>query len=72
MPNDFGDVLFHAMISAITRSGVLATRGYPNDHLRDYVICDQLTGGFGNSLEATSNGVCSSVALFARIDRTAS
>jgi hypothetical protein len=37
-----------------------------NNHLRDYVICDELTGGFGNGLEPTSIGDYSSIALFAR------
>jgi hypothetical protein len=27
-----------------------------NNHLRDYIISDELTGDFGNGLEATSFG----------------
>ena len=36
-----------------------------NDHLKDYIICDELTGDFGNRLEATSVGDCISFAQFA-------
>ena len=45
-------------------SGPYARRS--NNHLRDYVICGELTGGFGNGLEATSTGDGSSFAPFAR------
>jgi hypothetical protein len=45
-------------------SGPYARRS--NNHLRDYVICDELIGGFGNGLEATSTGDGSSFAPFAR------
>jgi hypothetical protein len=44
-------------------SGPYARRS--NNHLRDYVICDELTGDFGNGLEATLVGDCSSFTLFA-------
>jgi hypothetical protein len=36
-----------------------------NNHLRDYIICDQLAGDFGNGLEATSVGDCGSFGQFA-------
>ena len=45
-------------------SGPYARRS--NNHLRDYVICGELPGGFGNGLEATSTGDGSSFAPFAR------
>ena len=44
-------------------SGPYARRS--NNHLRDYIICDDLTGGFGNGLEATLVGDCGSFSLFA-------
>jgi hypothetical protein len=44
-------------------SGPYARRS--NEHLRDYIICDELTGDFGNGLEATSVGDCGSVGQFA-------
>ena len=42
-----------------------------NKHLRDYIICDELTGDFGNGLEATSAGDCGSFCQFAGNDRKA-
>src|ERR1700730_18831236 len=36
-----------------------------NNHLRDYIICDELTGDFGNGLEATSVGDLRLVCQFA-------
>jgi len=36
-----------------------------NNHLRDYIICDELTGDFGNGLEATSVGDSGSFGQFA-------
>jgi hypothetical protein len=44
-------------------SGPYARRS--NNHLRDYIICDELTGDFGNGLEVTSVGDCGSFGLFA-------
>jgi hypothetical protein len=39
--------------------------------LRDYIICDELTGDFGNVLEATSAGDCGSFGQLREIDRMA-
>jgi hypothetical protein len=39
--------------------------GRSNNHLRGYIICDELTGGLGNALKVTSVGDCGSVRLFA-------
>jgi hypothetical protein len=36
-----------------------------NNHLRDYLMCDELTGDFGIGLEATSVSDCGSFGLFA-------
>jgi hypothetical protein len=36
-----------------------------NNDLRDYIIDDELTGDFGNDLEATSIGDCGLFDLFA-------
>jgi hypothetical protein len=44
-------------------SGPYARRS--NNHLRDYISCDELTGDFGNGLEATSLGDCGLFGLFA-------
>ena len=44
-------------------SGPYARRS--NNHLRDYIICDELTGDFGNGLEATSLGDLRLVCQFA-------
>jgi hypothetical protein len=44
-------------------SGPCARRS--NNHLRDYMFCNELTGDFGNGLEATSVGDCGSFGLFA-------
>ena len=44
-------------------SGPYARRS--NNHLRDYIICDELTGDFGNGLEATSVGDLRLVSQFA-------
>ena len=45
-------------------SGPYARRS--RNHLRNYVICNELTADFSNGLEATSTGDCSSFAPFAR------
>jgi hypothetical protein len=37
-----------------------------NNHLRAYIICNELIGDFGNGLEATSVGNCCSFCQFAR------
>ena len=44
-------------------SGPYARRS--NNHLRDYIICDELTGDFDNGLQATSVGDCGSFGQFA-------
>jgi hypothetical protein len=44
-------------------SGLYARRS--NNHLRDYMFCDELTGEFGNGLKATSVGDCGSFGPFA-------
>jgi hypothetical protein len=41
------------------------TRGDRIIYLRDYMFCDELTGDFGNGLEATSVGNCGSLGPFA-------
>jgi hypothetical protein len=46
-------------------SGLYARRS--NIHLRDYTIFDELTGDFGNGLEAASVGDCGPFGQFAGI-----
>jgi hypothetical protein len=36
-----------------------------NNYLRNYAICDELTGDFGNGLEPTLVGDCGAFGLFA-------
>jgi hypothetical protein len=48
-------------------SGLYARRS--NNHLRDYIICDELTGDFGYVLVATSVGDCGSFGQLREIDR---